>query len=158
MLCRGNYHVLISISNQTLMNVYSDFIFSFYTRFCGHFYKKKNPSQQIYITPVTPCNGISPRQTNQLLPACGILGHPSPDSLALQSHRALQTDSKKDKSVLLQSIYIKGIALQSEGSAERGYKQINIITACKQSQEIKNSLLKEQRLMCYRHPPQISPQ
>lgn len=49
MLCRGNYHhVLISISNQTLMNMYSDFIFSFYTCFCGHFYKKKSFLADLY--------------------------------------------------------------------------------------------------------------
>lgn len=157
MLCGGNYHVLISISNQTLMNMYSDFIFSFYTCFCGHFYKKKIlPSRFILPQSHPVMASLRGRLISCFLPA--VYQVILPLTALLQSHRALQTDSKKDKSVLLQSIYIKGIALQSKGSAERGYKQINIITACKQSQEIKNSLLKEQRLMCYRHPPQISPQ
>lgn len=119
-LCGRNYHVLIPISNQTLMSMCSDFFF-----FCPiHISvvissREANVPRQIYNTPVTPCTGIS---RGRLISSASCLRHIRSSFPALQPCWAPQTGSEEGKAALLQSIYIKGLTLQSQGSAERGYK------------------------------------
>lgn len=131
MLCGRNYHVLTPISNHTSMNTCSDIFFFVLYMFLWSSLPEKQMFLGRFITAQshTPCAGIS---RGRLISSASCLRHIRSSFPALQPRWAPHTGSKEGKAALPQSIYIKGLTLQSKGSAERGYKQINI-TARKQS-------------------------
>lgn len=146
MLCGVNYHVLISISNQALMNMYSGLFFFFFPSIHVSMVIstiKKNLPQQIYITPVTPCNGISLRQTNQLcfLPAVYQVILPPIALLSSHTGHFRQTARRTNLFFSSQSI-LRGLHCKAKEVRKEDTNRVISLQLVKDPRKLKTACLK----------------